>query len=301
MSKRCEEMKGPGESSDFRHRFQKARVIVEKLLQDRVFIQGLHRNGRASSSNHCHHSRKMDDQQERPGSPSAPQPVEDANKFLQLLKSHKKTSEEGMRELRRKNEELEWERNKGEKERMWMQRCIDQLLAQGGDLSRRLDEALALKQDLIDQLKQEVEQQKGSLETVPVLTAQAEIYKADFLAERAARQELNQKNMELQDQLNEALAEIERLKQEATICARMEQMMQNYLCFQAQGTLLFYSKRVFSSDAFNMGPTAPSYPNQALLQGKPTAETLPDFCCPKCQYEAPDLDTLQIHVMDCIK
>lgn len=48
---------------------------------------------------------------------------------------------------------------------------------QGGDLSSRLEEAeraLALKQDLIDKLKEEVEQQKGSLETVPVLTAQVQ-------------------------------------------------------------------------------------------------------------------------------
>lgn len=26
-----------------------------------------------------------------------------------------------------------------------------------------------------------------------------------------------------------------------------------------------------------------------------------DFCCPKCQYQAPDMDTLQIHVMECIE
>lgn len=49
------------------------------------------------------------------------------------------------------------------------------LQLQGGDLCSRLEEAeraLALKQDLIDKLKEEVERQKGSLETVPVLTAQ---------------------------------------------------------------------------------------------------------------------------------
>lgn len=49
---------------------------------------------------------------------------------------------------------------------------------QGGDLSSRLEEAeraLALKQDLIDKLKEEVEQQKGSLETVPVLAAQVQV------------------------------------------------------------------------------------------------------------------------------
>lgn len=53
--------------------------------------------------------------------------------------------------------------------------CVCVLCVQGGDLCSRLEEAeraLALKQDLIDKLKEEVEQQKGSLETVPVLTAQ---------------------------------------------------------------------------------------------------------------------------------
>lgn len=50
---------------------------------------------------------------------------------------------------------------------------------QGGDLYSRLEEAeraLALKQDLIDKLKEEVEQQKGSLETIPVLTAQVKTH-----------------------------------------------------------------------------------------------------------------------------
>lgn len=46
--------------------------------------------------------------------------------------------------------------------------------------------------------------------------AQAEIYKADFLAEREAREKLNQKKEDLQDQLTQAIAEIDRLKVEAT-------------------------------------------------------------------------------------
>lgn len=43
---------------------------------------------------------------------------------------------------------------------------------------------------------------------------QAEIYKADFLAEREAREKLNQKKEELQEHLNQAVAEIDKLKQE---------------------------------------------------------------------------------------
>ncbi|XP_069564531.1 NF-kappa-B essential modulator isoform X2 [Brachyistius frenatus] len=180
---------------------------------------------------------------------------------------------------------------------------------EGGDLCSRLEEAeraLALKQDLIDKLKEEVEQQKGSLETVPVLTAQAEIYKADFLAEREAREKLNQKKEELQDQLTQAMAEIDRFKQEATSRARMEQMKLRHLeDFPARAPHIPPPQGVFPGAAFNTVPPAPSFRNQGLVpvcdQGAAGAEELPDLCCPKCQYPAPDMDTLQIHVMDCIQ
>ncbi|XP_070824656.1 NF-kappa-B essential modulator isoform X1 [Chaetodon trifascialis] len=183
------------------------------------------------------------------------------------------------------------------------------LKTEGGDLCSRLEEAeraLALKQDLIDKLKEEVEQQKGSLETVPVLTAQAEIYKADFLAEREAREKLNQKKEKLQDQLTQALAEIDRLKQEATSRARMEQMKLRHLDdFPTRAPNIPPPQGVFPGATFNTAPPAPSFRNQGLVtvgdQGAAGAEELPDLCCPKCQYQAPDMDTLQIHVMDCIQ
>ncbi|XP_019111076.1 NF-kappa-B essential modulator isoform X2 [Larimichthys crocea] len=179
------------------------------------------------------------------------------------------------------------------------------LKTEGGDLCSRLEEAeraLALKQDLIDKLKEEVEQQKGSLETVPVLTAQAEIYKSDFLAEREAREKLNQKKEELQDQLTQALAEIDRFKQEATSRARIEQMKLRHLeDFSTRPP----PQGVFPGATFNTAPPAPAFRNQGLGpvgdQGAAGAEELPDLCCPKCQYQAPDMDTLQIHVMDCIQ
>lgn len=52
--------------------------------------------------------------------------------------------------------------------------------------------------------------------TRSLVSVQAEIYKADFLAEREAREKLNQKKEELQEQLTRAHADIEKLKQEAT-------------------------------------------------------------------------------------
>ncbi|XP_067381754.1 NF-kappa-B essential modulator-like isoform X4 [Channa argus] len=515
LRQRCEEMevwqrKTRDEREFLSCRFHEARTLVERLAQENNSLQSLV-NGPASPSSHCCSSSQTEEPQGLParnGPLDGPQtldqrdrkqveemdqhtqtmpprslPLEGANEFLQLLKCHKEKLEEGMRDLRRKNEELEREKEEGEKEKEQMCQCIEQLQAklaqaqansvaeeavqqrseaqhssdwyrdleekldylqktsaqrdrteallkqkekdcaqlqkdceslkaqatsllgelnerqscleksemerkmleeklcskikslqvaeremeqqkkqhhvamdklllqtqsleqalkterhvvteekkkltqlqhaytclfrdydskmknEGGDLSRRLEEAeraLALKQDLIDKLKEEVEQQKGSLETVPVLTAQAEIYKADFLAEREAREKLNQKKEELQDQLNQALAELDRFKQEATSRARMEQMKLRHLeDFSTRAQHIPPPQNVFAGAAFNTVPPAPSFRNQGLGpvgdQGAAGAEELPDLCCPKCQYQAPDMDTLQIHVMDCIQ
>ncbi|KAF7210588.1 NF-kappa-B essential modulator isoform X4 [Nothobranchius furzeri] len=535
LRQRCEEMEGwqrkTREEREFLSlRFQEARALVERLAQENHSLQSM-MNGPASSSNLSGSSSQTEDLQGRPsrnGLVDGPQPVEGANEFLQLLKSHKEKTEEGTRELKRKTEELE-RRNEelmkkmaeGEEDKEQMRRCIDHLrskllqaqasggaeetvllrseaqhssdclglaklteqlqatqgryreleekldylqkssaqrdrteallkqkdkdcaqlskdcetlkvqvtsllgelnerqscleksdherkileeklvskvkslqaaereleqlkkqhhvakdklllqvqsleqalkterhvvteerkkltqlqhaytclfrdydaklknevnkvadtrpallllcrlwsLLQEGDLSSRLEEAeraLALKQDTIDKLKEEVEQQKGSLETVPVLTAQAEIYKADFLAEREAREKLNQKKEELQEQLTQSLAENDRLKQEALSRERMEQMKLRHMKdFQPRPLHIPPPQGVFPGGTFNTVPAAPSFRNQALVpvsdQGAAGNEELPDLCCPKCHYLAPDMDTLQIHVMDCIQ
>ncbi|XP_017568258.1 NF-kappa-B essential modulator isoform X1 [Pygocentrus nattereri] len=145
-------------------------------------------------------------------------------------------------------------------------------------LTSRLEDAekaLALKQAHIDKLKEELEQQRSLQETVQVLTAQAEIYKLDFQAEREAREKLNQKKEELQEKLNRALAEINLLKQ--------ENMQQRH------------------KDDYrplpHMPPPGPAMPPP----NRNPPDVQPDYRCPKCQYRAPDMDTLQIHVMDCIQ
>ncbi|XP_017342619.1 NF-kappa-B essential modulator [Ictalurus punctatus] len=144
-------------------------------------------------------------------------------------------------------------------------------------LTHRLEEAekaLALKQAHIDKLKEEVEQQRTLQETNEVLTAQAEIFKSDFLAERRAREELNQKKEELQEKLNQTLTELNLLKQ--------EKMQQRHM------------------DSYRPAPAI--LPGPGIPQPNRNApEMQPEYQCPKCQYNAPDMDTLQIHVMDCIQ
>ncbi|XP_016160402.1 PREDICTED: uncharacterized protein LOC101821038 [Ficedula albicollis] len=96
---------------------------------------------------------------------------------------------------------------------------------------------------------------------------QADIYRADFEAERAAREQLHGQREALQEELNQL-----RLR--------------------------------LGGDGARYGTTPPNSlsspkpPGGVLL---PPPEEGPDLCCPKCQYKAPDMDTLQIHVMDCIK
>ncbi|XP_027026354.2 NF-kappa-B essential modulator isoform X2 [Tachysurus fulvidraco] len=139
-------------------------------------------------------------------------------------------------------------------------------------LTQRLEEAekaLALKQAHIDKLKEELEQQRALQETIEVLTAQAEIFKCDFQAERRAREELNQKKEELQEKLNQTLTELNLLKQ--------EKMQQRHM------------------DSYRPLPP-PVIPGAGIQQPNRN-----EYQCPKCQYNAPDMDTLQIHVMDCIQ
>lgn len=146
------------------------------------------------------------------------------------------------------------------------------------EIFKRLEEAeraLALKQSHIDKLKEEMEQVRILQETNQVLTAQAEIYKLDFQAEREAREKLNQKKEELQEKLNQVLAEINLLKQ--------ENMQQRHKDDYRPHQLL---------------PPAAPFRNP---EENRNPEVLPDYQCPKCQYRAPDMDTLQIHVMDCIQ
>lgn len=65
------------------------------------------------------------------------------------------------------------------------------------------------------------------------------------------------------------------------------------------GLSLLLHSGVFPGAVFNTAPPAPSFRN--ACDPAAGAGELPHLCCPKCHYQAPDMDTLQIHVMDCIQ
>uniref|UniRef100_A0A8V5GQL5 Uncharacterized protein n=1 Tax=Melopsittacus undulatus TaxID=13146 RepID=A0A8V5GQL5_MELUD len=151
---------------------------------------------------------------------------------------------------------------------------------------RPAPEALAAKQERIDRLEAEAQAQRAQLETIPVLQAQADIFKADFAAERAAREQLHAQREALQEELEQL-----RRRLEAEGAARDPKS----------------SKTDPKSPEIDPKPTpnnqrlTPNHPPHRIRLGGPPPEEEPELCCPKCLYKAPDMDTLQIHVMDCIK
>ncbi|XP_069501388.1 NF-kappa-B essential modulator isoform X2 [Ambystoma mexicanum] len=170
------------------------------------------------------------------------------------------------------------------------------------DLNQQLqqaEEALVAKQELIDKLKEDAEHYKTKLETIPVLKAQADIYKVDFHAEREAREKLHEQRERLQEQLEQMQRAYEKLKADSEVAARarIEEMRNRHSDnFRTGGPQLAYSVNPVPYPLpvpvnYHMHPGA----------GRMQSEEQPDFCCPKCQYKAPDMDTLQIHVMDCIQ
>ncbi|XP_036596422.1 NF-kappa-B essential modulator isoform X4 [Trichosurus vulpecula] len=162
------------------------------------------------------------------------------------------------------------------------------------DLNQQLqqaEEALVAKQELIDKLKEEAEQHKTVMETIPVLKAQADIYKADFQAERQAREKLAERKELLQDQLEQLQREYNKLRADSKETTRIEDMRKRHV-ENPQPALPQPVHLVNHHLSFH--PILPG-------QRRSLPDEQPDFCCPKCQYQAPDIDTLQIHVMECIE
>uniref|UniRef100_A0A8C0TK56 NF-kappa-B essential modulator n=1 Tax=Canis lupus familiaris TaxID=9615 RepID=A0A8C0TK56_CANLF len=115
----------------------------------------------------------------------------------------------------------------------------------------------------------------------------ADIYKADFQAERQAREKLAEKKEILQDQLEQLQREYSRLKASCQESARIEDLRKRHV--------------EVSQAPLPVTPVHASFHVPVSIQRRSPPEEPPDFCCPKCQYQAPDMDTLQIHVMECIE
>ncbi|XP_029142145.1 optineurin [Protobothrops mucrosquamatus] len=145
------------------------------------------------------------------------------------------------------------------------------------ELIHKLDlaeKALAAKQLQIDKMKQTLTKQEEELETVAVLRAQMEVYYSDFHAERAAREKIHEEKEQLATQLAYFLAEKED-RGDLGRCSLAEMQTRH-------------------------GTRLPSDQGAEDQNHQQQSRDIPIHSCPKCGIILPDIDTLQIHVMDCI-
>ncbi|NXB24408.1 OPTN protein, partial [Rhagologus leucostigma] len=143
------------------------------------------------------------------------------------------------------------------------------------------EQALAAKQLQIDEMKQIIAKQEEDLETMSVLRAQMEVYCSDFHAERAAREKIHEEKEQLAVQLAYLLKEQQNLEDLGrTSLAEMQ---------SRHGARM--PDREHSPHLVQRGTDSQDWPEQ---------QNISIYSCPKCEEILPDLDTLQIHVMDCI-
>uniref|UniRef100_A0A1A7WSI8 Optineurin n=1 Tax=Iconisemion striatum TaxID=60296 RepID=A0A1A7WSI8_9TELE len=196
--------------------------------------------------------------------------LQDRNNLAQLKDAYTKLFED--------YSELKEEKKKRESQ------LVEKELAD--DLQERLtaaEEALAVKQSKIDEMKQEMFLKEKELETISVFQAQAEVYSSDFYAERAAREKLHEEKERLAAQLEFVKKQNNQLQEEMDSLGRqsLNEMQRRH------GTT---GRSTHGAGASLVGRGA-DWQHQG---------NIPEHACPKCNEILPDLDSLQIHIMDCI-
>ncbi|XP_038054539.1 optineurin-like [Patiria miniata] len=236
--------------------------------------------------------------------------------------------------------------------------ALRELAEQRDNLTAQLmsaEEAIGAKQDQLDKAQKELREAKTKLETIPVLEAQAEIFKNDFDAERAAREKGHAEREALMAELEALREENQRMQEElASLTKTQLQQMQHRHGSTSSGSGETIYER-YISRPFGLGGSQPRKKNRGYGSSAEYGnaepfddnyEVIPDMnpgvdvdqvgrgtydeigpgripagmaggvpnmdqgypqrpianpTCPKCQNEFPDIDTLQIHMLDCIK
>lgn len=201
--------------------------------------------------------------------------TEDGKSKLAILQStHNKLLQEHNNALKTIEELIRKESEK-------VDRAVLQELNEKLELAER---ALASKQLQMDEMKQTIAKQEEDLETMGVLRTQMEVYCSDFHAERAAREKIHEEKEQLALQLAILLKENNAFEDEGSRQSLME--MQN------------------RHGARTSDPDQQAYLIQRGAEDRnwrqQQPQSIPIHSCPKCGEVLPDIDTLQIHVMDCI-
>ncbi|XP_062066882.1 optineurin isoform X3 [Lepus europaeus] len=148
------------------------------------------------------------------------------------------------------------------------------------------EKALASKQLQMDEMKQTIAKQEEDLETMAVLRAQMEVYCSDFHAERAAREKIHEEKEQLALQLAILLKENNAFEDGGSRQSLMEMQSRHGARTNDPDQQAYLVQR---------GAEDRDWQQQQQQQWN-----IPIHSCPRCGEVLPDIDTLQIHVMDCI-
>ncbi|XP_033882870.3 optineurin-like isoform X2 [Acipenser ruthenus] len=152
------------------------------------------------------------------------------------------------------------------------------------------EEALAVKQQKIDEMKQQIFKQEQELETVSLFKAQAEIYSSDFYAERAAREKIHEEKERI-------VAQLEFIKKQN---CKLQEEMESFGRQSLNEVQRRHVSRGASPQQNVQQPNVQGGARGAENRDWQQQVNIPERACPKCNEILPDIDSLQIHVMDCI-
>lgn len=152
------------------------------------------------------------------------------------------------------------------------------------------EEALAVKQQKIDEMKQQIFKQEQELETVSLFKAQAEIYSSDFYAERAAREKIHEEKERI-------VAQLEFIKKQN---CKLQEEIESFGRQSLNEVQRRHVSRGASPQHNVQQPNVQGGARGAENRDWQQQVNIPERACPKCNEILPDIDSLQIHVMDCI-
>ncbi|XP_066284180.1 optineurin-like [Branchiostoma lanceolatum] len=202
------------------------------------------------------------------------------------------------------------------------------------------EDALRDREEKLKRLTQDISQMRKDMEEVPVLKAQADVFRQDFEAEREARQKAHGDMQTLEQQNQELQLENQQLRDEMEVYTRnaLGEMQRRHVGapqmnppsppanvpranlppmeyagnygyprgypYPGPHEDFFYDGQMGNND--HLQPVNMAQPRvQNIQQGalgiqRPASPDTEEKSCPKCNNVFPDLDTLQIHVMECL-
>lgn len=211
--------------------------------------------------------------------------------FSQLVDDYKE-----MLEL---NHQLEQELKNNSHEKLMSQ--IDHLTAQ----LIAAEESINLKNQTIENLQEKFKKCTAENDDIPLLRAQADIYKVDFNAERAAREKEHQETQKLKEDLQnlqlqnrELLDQLEALSRDQL--SEMRQRVYPRYNAGAYGRNPYGHGTTFSPDLRSSSPGyyMPSSISAAASEARQHEEEADAFACPLCTGTFPDQDSLKLHVAE---